>query len=188
MSPETFRGPLTSEFCVLCSQGLLGPDNGQVRRRGPLVGPDRTGHLVPDRLHALEIAGKCPGIAIGEPAVRMIRHDRHKLATVRSDAGPHRLDNVGLAPLAQARLGIRGQVRRIEDAKAWDLEADLRAGQRTLHVRLAEKGAGGMTAGTILMVARYSPRCVWLCAKADGTDRRLQAAKAAQMIDLMELL
>jgi hypothetical protein len=38
------------------------------------------------------------------------------------------------------------------------------------------------------MVTRYSPRCVWLCAKAGGTDRMLQAAKAAQMIGLMELL
>jgi hypothetical protein len=40
-----------------------------------------------------------------------------------------------------------------------------------------------------MMVTRYSPRCVWLWAKADGTDRRrLQATKAAQIIDLMELL
>ena len=39
-----------------------------------------------------------------------------------------------------------------------------------------------------MMVTKYSPRCVWLWAKADGTDRRLQATKAAQIIDLMELL
>jgi hypothetical protein len=39
-----------------------------------------------------------------------------------------------------------------------------------------------------MMVTRYSPRCVWLCAKADGTDMRLQAAKAVQIIGLMELL
>jgi hypothetical protein len=39
------------------------------------------------------------------------------------------------------------------------------------------------------MVTRYSPRWVWLCAKADGTDRRrLLTAKAAEMKDLMELL
>ena len=45
--------------------------------------------------------------------------------------------------------GIRGQIRRVEDAEARDLEADLRAGQRTLHVRLAEKGAGRMAACAI---------------------------------------
>jgi hypothetical protein len=40
-----------------------------------------------------------------------------------------------------------------------------------------------------MMVTRYSLRCVWLCAKADGTDmRRLPAVRAVQRISLIEVL
>jgi hypothetical protein len=149
MSPEPIRGSPASGFWSLCCEGLLGHDHRQVGSRRLLVGPNRTGYLVPDRLQALEIGGKCPGIAIRQLAVGVIRHDRHKLTPVGSDAGSHRRDDVGLSPVAEPCLGIRGQVGRVEDAEARNLETDLRSSQRTLQIGFAEEGAGSVTAGAI---------------------------------------
>ena len=102
-----------------------------------------------DRLQALQVSDNGLGISVRELAVGVVRHDWHELPTVGSDAGPHCLDDVGLASLTEPGLGIRGEIGRVEDAKAGDLEADLRSGQRTLHVRLAEERAGRMAAGAI---------------------------------------
>jgi hypothetical protein len=44
---------------------------------------------------------------------------------------------------------MRRQVGRIEEAKARDLEADVRAGEMARHVRLAGERAGRMAAAAI---------------------------------------
>src|SRR5690242_9346182 len=101
------------------------------------------------RLDASEIGGKRLGIGVGELAVAVIRHHRCKDPSIRPNACAHGFDDIRLAPGPDTRFRFRSEIRRIEGAEPWDLEADFRPAEVALRIRLPLNRAGSVAPAAI---------------------------------------
>src|SRR5690606_30131061 len=97
----------------------------------------------------------------------MPRHDRRKLAPVRTLAGADRRHDLRVRPVAEARVFIGRQVRAVEDSQSGYFKPDFRSAEKPVHVRLAEKYPGVWQSVQDPSVTRYLPRSAWaFCACA----------------------
>ena len=104
------------------------------------------------------------GVVLGEVGEGAPRHDWRQVrghpAACRSAMRQYDLID---RPLAETGVRIGCQIRAVEYAKAWNLEAYLRAAEITRHVRLAEEIPRRVAVDTASEFTKYLPRSTCAC-------------------------